>query len=187
VARRTISNSVRFKVFDRDGFTCGYCGRTPPSVVLEVDHVTPVSAGGGNGMSNLLTACFECNNGKAARALGTVPPLDYRGLANETKQRAEQLAAYRGYLERLHEQNEEAVDMVSLAYWSHDGPNLIFSHENASRERSQILIFIGRIGLEAAVDCAQVSANAVMSGYVQKKYQWRYFCGCMWKRARGER
>lgn len=186
MARRPISNSIRFKVFDRDGFTCGYCGRTPPSVVLEVDHVTPVSAGGGNGLSNLLTACFECNRGKAARALGGVPPADYKKLGDEAKLRAQQLAAYRDYLLRLQEQNDEAINMVCKAFWSHQGPNLIFAVENASRERSQILWFINEIGLQAAIECAQASSDAVVRRTVRYSNQWRYFCGCLWKRQRGE-
>jgi 5-methylcytosine-specific restriction endonuclease McrA len=35
--------------------------------VLHVDHVVPVAAGGTTTEDNLLTACEECNLGKAAR------------------------------------------------------------------------------------------------------------------------
>lgn len=61
---REISLSKRFSVLSRDGFACRYCGRKPPDVVLHVDHVTPVSSGGGNDPDNLVAACAECNLGK---------------------------------------------------------------------------------------------------------------------------
>lgn len=68
-----ISKTVRFEVFKRDSFTCGYCGRTPPSVVLEVDHVDPRSRGGSGDINNLITACFDCNRGKGAGELSNIP------------------------------------------------------------------------------------------------------------------
>lgn len=62
---------LRFEVLKRDCFHCVYCGRTPPEVSLHVDHVHPVTLGGGNTMDNLLTACEECNSGKGGRKLHT--------------------------------------------------------------------------------------------------------------------
>lgn len=43
--RKAISTRTRFEVFKRDGFKCLYCGRTPPSVLLHVDHIIPVCSG----------------------------------------------------------------------------------------------------------------------------------------------
>ena len=40
-----------------------------PDVVLHVDHVVPVAAGGTTSEDNLLTACEECNLGKGVRAV----------------------------------------------------------------------------------------------------------------------
>jgi hypothetical protein len=56
--------TLRFRVLERDGFTCRYCGRGAPDVVLHVDHVYPRSRGGKNDMANLVTACRDCNLGK---------------------------------------------------------------------------------------------------------------------------
>ena len=50
----SLTKKIRFEVFKRDGFQCGYCGNTPPKVVLEVDHIEPISKGGKDDMNNLL-------------------------------------------------------------------------------------------------------------------------------------
>jgi HNH endonuclease len=63
---------VRWEVFARDNFTCRYCGRSPATyrgISLEVDHQHPRSKGGTDHIDNLLTACFECNNGRSDRML----------------------------------------------------------------------------------------------------------------------
>jgi excisionase family DNA binding protein len=66
VKRKSLSSRRRFEVLKRDGFTCQYCGACPPTAVLHVDHIVPVSRGGENSLTNLITACSECNLGKAA-------------------------------------------------------------------------------------------------------------------------
>lgn len=59
-----ISKQLRFRVLERCGFKCHYCGRTAPEVRLEVDHIDPQSIGGSNKDSNLVAACVDCNRGK---------------------------------------------------------------------------------------------------------------------------
>lgn len=67
--RYRITSSIRFEVFNRDNFTCRYCGRSSPEVQLHVDHVHPVVLGGTNELSNLVTACKDCNLGKSDRTI----------------------------------------------------------------------------------------------------------------------
>lgn len=67
--RRAITNALRMEVFARDNFTCRYCGRKPPDVQLQPDHVHPVAKGGSGDIENLVTACKECNTGKGAKTL----------------------------------------------------------------------------------------------------------------------
>lgn len=67
--REDIGTKRRFDVLSRDRFTCQYCGRKPPEVVLNCDHIHPVSKGGGNEMENLITSCEACNLGKGAVTL----------------------------------------------------------------------------------------------------------------------
>ena len=48
---------TRREVFLRDNFTCQYCGRRAPEVVLHADHVQPWIPGGPTSLENLRTAC----------------------------------------------------------------------------------------------------------------------------------
>lgn len=67
--RKPLSNGTRIRVFNRDSFTCQYCGATAPAVSLVVDHIIPVAHGGGNDWRNLTTACVPCNSGKHAQII----------------------------------------------------------------------------------------------------------------------
>lgn len=78
-SRRTrIPDTVRFDVLRRDEFACRYCGFMPDEgAELTVDHVVPVDEGGAlTAMSNLVTACQRCNNGKATKLIEPweIPP-----------------------------------------------------------------------------------------------------------------
>ncbi|MEN6290684.1 MAG: HNH endonuclease [Methanobacterium sp.] len=59
-----VHQKIRFRILHRDNFTCQYCGRRAPEVVLEVDHIVPLSKGGKDDDENLTTSCRECNRGK---------------------------------------------------------------------------------------------------------------------------
>lgn len=63
--REPIGRRLRFRVLERDGFACHYCGRRPPEVELVIDHVDPVVLGGASDEDNLVAACRDCNAGKA--------------------------------------------------------------------------------------------------------------------------
>lgn len=67
--RKNISTKLRFEIFERDCFTCQYCGRKSPEVVLSIDHIKPISKGGTNEKQNLITACLDCNKGKGTKIL----------------------------------------------------------------------------------------------------------------------
>lgn len=67
--RTKIRKKTRFEVFKRDKFTCQYCGRMAPDVILEIDHINPVANGGDNDIMNLVTSCRDCNRGKGKTEL----------------------------------------------------------------------------------------------------------------------
>lgn len=66
---KPISKRIRFEVFKRDSFTCQYCGRKAPDVILHCDHIDPRASGGSNDITNLITSCVDCNLGKADKKL----------------------------------------------------------------------------------------------------------------------
>ena len=73
--RAEVAVGIRFKVFQRDGFRCRYCGRAAAEgAVLEVDHIVPRSKGGEDTLENLCAACWECNRGKGAGSVSVWNP-----------------------------------------------------------------------------------------------------------------
>jgi HNH endonuclease len=68
-------NPLYFLVADRAYHRCEYC-HAPESIfnsVLEVEHITPVVAGGTNNDDNLALACRSCNGFKSIRS-GYIDP-----------------------------------------------------------------------------------------------------------------
>lgn len=59
--------TTRGRIFERDDFTCQYCGAR--GVRLERDHIVPISRGGSNDDPNLTTACMQCNRSKGYKTL----------------------------------------------------------------------------------------------------------------------
>ncbi len=68
-----ISKALRFEVLTRDGYRCRYCGADASATTLHMDHVLPRAAGGRDDLANLVTACIECNYGKADRKILGIP------------------------------------------------------------------------------------------------------------------
>ena len=65
--RERIPDELRQAVFERDNYTCQYCGNVGGD--LEIEHIIPVSKGGNNDIRNLVTACRACNRAKGHRML----------------------------------------------------------------------------------------------------------------------
>lgn len=99
--RTPVGAKTRFEVFKRDSFTCQYCGRKAPEVVLNCDHIHPVAEGGTNDLMNLVTSCKDCNGGKGARLLDQHQALE--------KARAQ-----------MEEINERRIQLEMLAQWQRD-------------------------------------------------------------------
>lgn len=113
MARKALSNKIRFEVFKRDNFTCQYCGRKAPDIVLNVDHIEPVAKGGTNDIYNLATSCFECNNGKSDKRLNDNTIIDKQHdelvLLNERKKQLEQMMQWKRELLEFDKQKNEMV------------------------------------------------------------------------------
>ena len=63
--RKVVFN--RPNLYQRDEFTCQYCGVALPSGDLTIEHVLPRSRGGPTTWENCVAACEECNARKADR------------------------------------------------------------------------------------------------------------------------
>lgn len=173
--RKGLSKRLRFEVFKRDLFTCQYCGATPPAVVLEVDHIEAVAEGGGDTEDNLVTACFDCNRGKAAISL-TVAPEALAERAERIAEAEAQLAGYRAVI-------RDQLDRIEEDIWT------VFDALEGERETTHarfesVRRFIARLPLEVVVRAAEV-ARANMSRFGRDK-RFRYFCGVCWNQIRLE-
>lgn len=68
--RALMTSGLRNFIKDRDNHACRYCGisvAAEPHLLLEVDHVMPVSRGGLSTPDNLQTLCWRCNRTKGAK------------------------------------------------------------------------------------------------------------------------
>lgn len=68
--RSLMTNRLRRYIKARDGHACVFCGAAvaiEPNLLLEVDHIVPVSRGGLSTPDNLQTLCWRCNRSKGAK------------------------------------------------------------------------------------------------------------------------
>jgi hypothetical protein len=70
---RGISPQLRNVILERNGFTCRRCGagagdpdpfNPNRKLRLHIDHIIPISQGGGNDAENLRVVCSACNQGR---------------------------------------------------------------------------------------------------------------------------
>lgn len=68
--RALMTSSLRQKIMRRDNYTCKICGVSTyvePNLLLEIDHIIPVSKGGLTTEDNLRTLCWKCNRKKGSK------------------------------------------------------------------------------------------------------------------------
>lgn len=63
--RKKLSKSERQQVYNKCYGHCAYCGCKIDYKDMQVDHVTPLKAGGDDKLHNMLPACRSCNHYKA--------------------------------------------------------------------------------------------------------------------------
>ena len=62
--KKSISQKLRVKVFERDRYRCLGCGTWKS---LSIDHIIPESSGGPTVFENLQTLCRSCNSRKGVK------------------------------------------------------------------------------------------------------------------------
>lgn len=97
MSRIAIPKKIRFEILKRDKFTCQYCGAQAPTTLLHLDHIDPVANGGGNEITNLITACQPCNAGKSNIRL------DDSSLIQKRRKQLEELEERREQIEMMFE------------------------------------------------------------------------------------
>lgn len=114
--RKPISKKLRFEVFKRDSFTCQYCGRMAPDVILEVDHINPVANGGDNNILNLITSCFDCNRGKGKKRLTQNDEIkktqEMLKTINEKREQLEMLLKWKKELENIDNNMVDEIEKI---------------------------------------------------------------------------
>lgn len=150
--RKSLPKSLRFEVFKRDSFKCQYCGRSAPDVILEVDHIVPVSAGGSNEPINLITSCRDCNRGKRDKLLSDTSVIDRQ------KKQLEDLNAIREQTEMLVQWKQELltitetqIDAIECLIDQLTGYGLSDSGRKGIRK------YIQRFGFQEVYDAAELA------------------------------
>ena len=184
----SLSKKIRFEVFKRDGFKCQYCGQTPPSVTLEVDHINPVSKGGEDDINNLITSCFDCNRGKSNIELNQVP-----NTLQENKEiieeRESQYLEYQKLLKKINNRVEKEIKQVTDIFQNYF-PKLIPKREFQLRS---IKPFIAKLGVISVCESMDISCSKFESmpdrvhtynnGWLDKdEAAIKYFCGICWNK-----
>lgn len=153
--RKAISKKIRFEVFKRDSFKCQYCGRYAPDVILEVDHINPVSKGGDNDILNLVTSCRDCNAGKSDRLLSDNSTIEkQRAQLEELNERREQLEQMLQWREGLKDIDDMAFS-AAVDAWDSIVPGF---HINPHGEK-QLKKLIVKHGLNTVLDAIEESAR----------------------------
>lgn len=70
--RALMTTELREKIKMRDNYTCKNCGLSieqEPNLLLEIDHIIPLSKGGLTTEDNLQTLCWKCNRAKGSKII----------------------------------------------------------------------------------------------------------------------
>lgn len=188
-----LSKKTRFEVFKRDAFTCQYCGRKTPDVVLEVDHIIPRAEGGGDEIENLVASCFDCNRGKSARLLDDRAPVpDLESQTELIREREQQLLAYNN-VKKSERERKERDRTEAWDYWFDvwDADTLPNYH---TPWRNVLYGYVDKLGVEEVKDAIDITRakfdwiksdavrylNGVLRGKVAERegrVVWCKYCG----------
>lgn len=172
-----ISKKIRFEIFKRDGFQCAYCGKTPPEISLEIDHIQPKSKGGKDNIDNLVTACFDCNRGKSNIELDKIPNRVKDNL-EIIKEKEEQLKEYRKYILKVRKRIDSDVELIEKQF-------KIYFKDFCFMENAKLSVrrFLEIIDLHIILDCMDIACLKKDD----PQQAWKYFCGICWNKIKDKR
>lgn len=172
-----ISKKLRFEIFKRDGFACAYCGRTPPEVLLEIDHIKPRSKKGKDDINNLITACFDCNRGKRNIPLDKAP--NQISINLETlKEKEEQLAEYQKIINKIERRLIREIKKVDKIF-NDTYKDYVLSDKFKT---GSLKSFLRRLPAGEVVEAMIIACQRINN---DRDRTIRYFCGICWKKIKG--
>lgn len=150
----SVPTRLRFEILKRDGFRCAYCGATPLTALLHVDHVVPASEGGPDLPENLVTACATCNLGKSNVPLEE-QRLKHLTSGDDLTARASQVHEYVQALKSFEEARVELRDHYA-GLWRQcvgdDPPTLLYQRfdlDDAELGHARVVEAIGAVAMFA--------------------------------------
>lgn len=168
----------RFEVFKRDSFKCSYCGQTPPAVVLQVDHMIAVVDGGKDDINNLVTACFDCNSGKGARRLTSLPATVRENL-EAIQEKEEQIREYHKFLSRIERRYNKEIEEIEDEFRQFY-PGYGFTDRF---KRTSLRRFVELLPKQELIRALQIAAGKMGN---DRDSAISYFCGICWKKIKRE-
>lgn len=179
IKRKSITTRTRFEIFKRDCFTCLYCGNHPPAVVLHVDHIVPVSKGGGCESENLATSCQSCNLGKSDVPLGNVSPSIKDTISVEVE-RVKQMRLYNKWLLEIKNAKDKDFRIVSDAMLTAEGEDCS-KFVAAGNKAATIRALLKRLPYVEILEAIEIANSKFSFEYSQYK-TFKYFCGICWRK-----
>ncbi len=151
--RVPVPRRTRFEVFKRDSFKCQYCGKAAPEVVLHLDHINPVSQGGDNDLTNLITSCAACNMGKGAVPLSDTAAAERsRAQLEELQDRREQIEMMAEWRDLLRGIDDLAVDKAVAMLYEVNSERVLTEHGEKALRR-----WIRRFGLDEVLASIEIA------------------------------
>lgn len=159
VKRKPITKKLRFEIFKRDSFTCQYCGQMAPDVVLEVDHIIPVSQGGENEILNLVTSCFDCNRGKGGRKLSEKSEiLKQQKQLKEMSEKREQMKMLLAWREELKSFKMDQAEELSIMFYK------LTNRSFTEAGDKKVLKWLSEFDLLELIECLEISVDQYFDG-----------------------
>lgn len=172
-----VSKRLRFEILRRDNHACRYCGRRAPDVVLTVDHVVPVTLGGSDDPTNLVAACEKCNGGKSSIPADAAVVADVAADALRWAKAMEVVAFARSVEREEAQERYDAIRMAWTDWYSTDwrGQKVYVDLPN-DYKRSVDQFLAAGLEMDDLLELIEVAMTA------KTQDEWRYFCGCCWRR-----
>lgn len=169
-----VGKKLRFSVFERDSFTCQYCGRKPPVVILHIDHLVSQKDGGGDEEANLITSCADCNLGKSSKSIprSKLGKNGYKQELDELREKTEQLQAYYAYCRKKAEYATDELNVFQDA-WYDASCGEEYLTDKGLRDMKKLS---RRYPFDMIFDAIQVAWE---KDYVAPKHKFKYMCGVL--------